>query len=118
MCIRDSIKTDAVGRNSTGYNDNVVGNMKQWWSTSTDLHAQRDIYLATKRNVSWNPATSAIGSAPIYWDNPYWTRYENYQNDTRNRFIGNFELNYELACLLYTSPSPRDRTRSRMPSSA
>ena len=28
--------------------------------------------------------------------------------------------NYELGntCLLYTSPSPRDRTRSRMPSSA
>ena len=26
------------------------------------------------------------------------------------------ELNY--TCLLYTSPSPRDRTRSRMPSSA
>ena len=25
---------------------------------------------------------------------------------------------YVLACLLYTSPSPRDRTRSRMPSSA
>ena len=24
----------------------------------------------------------------------------------------------DLACLLYTSPSPRDRTRSRMPSSA
>ena len=28
------------------------------------------------------------------------------------RFAGN------VACLLYTSPSPRDRTRSRMPSSA
>ena len=27
------------------------------------------------------------------------------------------ELNEEI-CLLYTSPSPRDRTRSRMPSSA
>ena len=25
---------------------------------------------------------------------------------------------YEWTCLLYTSPSPRDRTRSRMPSSA
>eukprot|EP00656_Telonema_subtile_P057687 TRINITY_DN9546_c0_g1_i5.p1 TRINITY_DN9546_c0_g1~~TRINITY_DN9546_c0_g1_i5.p1 ORF type:complete len:128 (+),score=15.25 TRINITY_DN9546_c0_g1_i5:167-550(+) len=25
---------------------------------------------------------------------------------------------WSLACLLYTSPSPRDRTRSRMPSSA
>ena len=28
------------------------------------------------------------------------------------------ELGRALACLLYTSPSPRDRTRSRMPSSA
>ena len=27
-------------------------------------------------------------------------------------------LCYHMACLLYTSPSPRDRTRSRMPSSA
>ena len=27
-------------------------------------------------------------------------------------------LSGTLACLLYTSPSPRDRTRSRMPSSA
>ena len=26
--------------------------------------------------------------------------------------------NYEWACLLYTSPSPRDRQKSRMPSSA
>ena len=28
------------------------------------------------------------------------------------------ELVQDQACLLYTSPSPRDRTRSRMPSSA
>ena len=25
---------------------------------------------------------------------------------------------YSIACLLYTSPSPRDRQKSRMPSSA
>ena len=30
-----------------------------------------------------------------------------------------FEINKrDIICLLYTSPSPRDRTRSRMPSSA
>ena len=29
-----------------------------------------------------------------------------------------YALKYTKACLLYTSPSPRDRTRSRMPSSA
>ena len=28
------------------------------------------------------------------------------------------ERTFATACLLYTSPSPRDRTRSRMPSSA
>ena len=35
------------------------------------------------------------------------------QSDTNER--GNI---YSICCLLYTSPSPRDRTRSRMPSSA
>ena len=29
-----------------------------------------------------------------------------------------FSVNEKGHCLLYTSPSPRDRTRSRMPSSA
>ena len=28
------------------------------------------------------------------------------------------DIMLDIACLLYTSPSPRDRTRSRMPSSA
>ena len=28
------------------------------------------------------------------------------------------EIEQDIICLLYTSPSPRDRTRSRMPSSA
>ena len=29
-----------------------------------------------------------------------------------------FDVTLDNSCLLYTSPSPRDRTRSRMPSSA
>jgi len=29
-----------------------------------------------------------------------------------------YTAQYDKVCLLYTSPSPRDRTRSRMPSSA
>ena len=31
---------------------------------------------------------------------------------------GKVYLTHHFTCLLYTSPSPRDRTRSRMPSSA
>ena len=32
--------------------------------------------------------------------------------------VGQYVHIHNLDCLLYTSPSPRDRTRSRMPSSA
>ena len=35
----------------------------------------------------------------------------------QNRFTGKM-MDLDMGCLLYTSPSPRDRTRSRMPSSA
>ncbi|MGJ8743618.1 SusC/RagA family TonB-linked outer membrane protein [Polaribacter sp.] len=90
------IKTSGKGRNSTGYGDNIVGMFKQWWQTNVDLQQQKDIYFSTGRNVTWNPSTSDAGSAPIFWDNPYWTRYENYQNDSRNRFIGNVSLTYEV----------------------
>ncbi len=91
------IKTDGLGRNSTGYNDNISGNARQWWQTNVDLKQLKDIYFATKRNVTWNPASSAGGSPPIFWDNPYWTQYENYESDSRNRFIGNISLDYKIA---------------------
>ena len=39
-----------------------------------------------------------------------------YEKDINREGITN--LGKGLGCLLYTSPSPRDRTRSRMPSSA
>ena len=37
-------------------------------------------------------------------------------NDELKTYIG--DVKSELSCLLYTSPSPRDATLSRMPSSA
>ena len=39
--------------------------------------------------------------------------------DGQNNTVGNSTTaSASTGCLLYTSPSPRDRTRSRMPSSA
>ena len=42
------------------------------------------------------------------------------QGERLGRLVGRGDVVLDLAgaCLLYTSPSPRDRTRSRMPSSA
>ncbi len=90
------IKTDGLGRNSTGYNDNIISLFKQWWETNVDLKELRDIYFATGRNVTWNPQTTTPGAAPLFWDNPYFQRYENFQDDSRSRFIGNMSLNYAV----------------------
>ena len=38
--------------------------------------------------------------------------------DIHKRTPGSISYKLKNICLLYTSPSPRDRTRSRMPSSA
>ena len=39
-------------------------------------------------------------------------------NISHDKLLDHIELGLYKDCLLYTSPSPRDRTRSRMPSSA
>ncbi len=89
------VNTETVGRNSTGYSDNVIGAMRQWGQTNLDFKKQRDAYFLTKENISWNPK-SPTNLAPLYWDNPYWSRYENYQSDGRDRFTGYAELKYKI----------------------
>ncbi len=94
------ISTNTTGRNSTGYSDNIMSQYRQWWQTNVNLQDQKSIYESTGRNISWNPGGSmgpdGQTQAPIYWDNPYWSRYENYQNDTRNRMFGNLSMNYKI----------------------
>jgi len=91
-------RQQSTGRNSTGYNDNILTSMRQWMETNVDYQEQKSAYLSTKSNISWNPAlTSITDLKPIYWDNPYWTRYQNYETDSRDRYTANFTLNYKIA---------------------
>ena len=53
---------------------------------------------------------------PYDADDPEWLRW-NYATVVWGIATAH-EMYHPLPCLLYTSPSPRDRTRSRMPSSA
>ena len=46
------------------------------------------------------------------------TFYDKIRKDDLLGFIFNDVAKTDWACLLYTSPSPRDRQKSRMPSSA
>ncbi len=87
---------DGRGRYGTGYDaNNLMGNFRQWWQTNVDVLSLRDAYFRTGKNVTWNWA-DPDDLVPIYWDNPYWTRYQNYQNDSRLRYFGNVSLNYNI----------------------
>ena len=61
-------------------------------------------------------AVAFVGAVDVY------TTYSKDLGDPKE-LLQNLNFNqkttlYDRTCLLYTSPSPRDRTRSRMPSSA
>jgi len=84
------------GRYGTGYDDkNVATNFRQWWQTNVDVKQLEEAYRRTGKNITWNWA-DPDDLVPIYWDNPYWTRYENYQNDERNRYFGNVRVDYKI----------------------
>lgn len=84
------------GRNSTGYGDNIMANFRQWWPTNIDIKEQKYLYDNFQKNYTWN-ITGVSDLAPQYWDNLYFQRYENYQSDSRERFAGNFSLNYDFS---------------------
>jgi len=84
------------GRYGTGYDSqNPNQSFKQWFQTNVDLKELEDAYFLTGENITWN-TNSPYDLTPIYMDNPYWTRYENYQNDERNRVNGHMTVSYEI----------------------
>lgn len=94
------INTNGLGRYGTGYdNRNVNQSFRQWYQVSTDMLDQEATYNLTGKNISWNPygpLDPDRATAPHYFDNYYFNRYENFQSDERNRIMGNTTLNYEV----------------------
>ena len=85
-----------VGRNSTGYNENIMSNFRQWWQTNVDVQELKQVYERSGgQNINWN-FTDPSDLSQIYWDNPYFIRYKNFQSDERNRFLGYAKLDYKL----------------------
>lgn len=88
--------TNGKGRVYTGYETrNPMQGFRQWWNLSVDMDKQRDAYNLTGQNMTWNIKdyeSQAVG----YTDNFYFNRYQNFQTDKRNRYFGNFGLNYKF----------------------
>lgn len=108
-------KIQGLGRYGTGYSGggayNPMTNFRQWWQTNVDLKEQEEAYFRVKNlaktnpsyigkeNVTWNLADYTSGR-PIFWDNPYFSRYENFEQDSRDRYLGNVNLNYKVTSWL------------------
>ncbi|MDO4163205.1 MAG: SusC/RagA family TonB-linked outer membrane protein [Bacteroides sp.] len=87
----------AKGRSETGYGDNnVMVKFVQWGHRELDMAQAKDLYImpdgtqATWNRSAWDDPT------PAYSNNPYWSRYMCYQNDTRNRIYGNVGFSYKI----------------------
>ena len=96
------INMKAVGRFGTGYDDqNPMQVFAQWHQTNVDVQRLMNNYKSpidgTQR--SWNYEDLPTPEAPLrvwYANNPSWVRYENYNNDGRDRFYGYGKLNFRL----------------------
>ncbi len=87
----------AKGRSETGYGDNnVMQKFIQWGQRQLDMKQLEEIYKypdgtqAGWNRVGWDDPTMA------YSNNPYWSRYMNYQNDTRDRLYGNAGIKFTI----------------------
>lgn len=91
------VTTKAKGRSGTGYDGlNVMQPFNQWHQRQIDMGILKKYYeLPDGSQMTWN-RTSAENPTPKYTDNPYWTRFKNYENDGRDRFYGTIVATVKL----------------------
>lgn len=78
-----------------------VRDFRQWFPSNANLKALRDDY-DRGYNASWNIVAGSYANETgdlikaAYHNNPYWNDYENYNNDTRERYFGNVYATYDI----------------------
>jgi TonB-linked SusC/RagA family outer membrane protein len=88
--------TKGKGRPKFGYSDdNVAWGFNQWFQRQLNIDRLRDYKTLDGTDKSWN-ILGPTDLTPLYWDNPFWSVYENYSTDSRDRYFGNVGLSYEI----------------------
>lgn len=110
--VMNYVRTDAKGRNATGYdNSNPMQAFTQWWQSQLDvkrLQKQQDRndgfqytwnskgIISETGNGNRTPDFVSFNPTPNYFDNPYWVRNNFLQEDFKNRLYGNANLSYQI----------------------
>ncbi len=94
------VKNQSTGRPWTGAtNRGIMLEAFQWGQVQVDYDKLRDYKRADGTPRAWNRNSwenTAAGRATKYIDNPFWSAYESYLEENRDRFYGNVGLNYEV----------------------
>ncbi|MEH0155227.1 TonB-dependent receptor plug domain-containing protein [Limibacter armeniacum] len=88
------LKQKVMGRPAVGTNNlNINTSMIQWTQTQLDYdHLQNFIYQGGHQ-AAWN-RRAIDNSLPLSHNNPYWTRYYNFQNDNRTHNSWNAQASF------------------------
>ena len=123
MCIRDRYYSTDAGINWT--TKTIPGSSVQEivihptdpniiWAIRSNYNAGEKVYKSINNGTSWTNISGNLPNLPA--------NCIIYQVGTQDGLYVGMDVGIyykdNTICLLYTSPSPRDRTRSRMPSSA
>ena len=90
--------------NSTGYFDVQWSTDNSSWTTLQDGNA-----ISSSATETYSVSSAQTHGTTVYFQ---------VRSGTSNPSSGSYTAASSVTCLLYTSPSPRDATLSRMPSSA
>lgn len=85
------------GRQDTGYGDNnIMVKFTQWGQRQLNMNELESLYKNPYGSqASWN--IGGIDDTTIqFHNNSYWSRYMNYENDSRNRVYGNVGFSYQI----------------------
>ena len=89
------VQQQGKGRPLTGYGESVMSQFTQWYHRQLDMDRLRNYKNPDGTQRTWN-RLSPTNPDPNYFDNPFWERYENVQNDQRDRVFGNITMKYKI----------------------
>lgn len=96
------VRSEGLGRPLTGYGESIMSQFNQWYQRQLDTERLKNYKNPDGSQRTWN-RNSADDPSPHYWDNPYWERYENVQNDNRDRIFGDLGAQYQFTDWLSVS---------------
>ena len=116
--LSQNISVKPLAQNFNKVNSKIVPPVNDWPCDATVLEVNESCLFVEGTNVEATNSDEAIVTCDGDSEGDVWFQFTVPAGEFVIIETDNGPTVNDMGCLLYTSPSPRDRTRSRMPSSA